>query len=335
MSYELIIGDPHLKVSNLENVNKFLNWICSLVESEDINRIVILGDVFHTHAVVRSEVMSVFTSFLCRVTEKTSVILLVGNHDMVSHSQTSVHALEPFKNYKNVTVVDCPTVINNDLFLPFMNSDSAWQMAFDEFATNCSHVYCHQMFVGANMGFARSSDGVKVPDHAKLIINGHIHKAQFISCGAFSPGVWCPGSPYAQEANDVDEDKGVYLFDKSTSTTIFKHSPLPAWRTYRATVSDYESVIRKMNMIDRNHLVLSGPSVELTAVLGSETFKKLKKEFKFSLKKESTSGTKMITNKVSSKTISDAVTTYIDHVYSGSIDKQTLKAKCLEVLAHD
>jgi DNA repair exonuclease SbcCD nuclease subunit len=323
MSGELIVGDMHLKVSNLDGVRAILAWLLGVARTERPTRVILLGDVFHTHAVVRSEVLREFTAFVVSMSSIAPLICVVGNHDMASATQESVHALEPFKQYTNVTVVDIPTVIDGDLFIPFCSSADAWLLAFDAFPT-VKRVYCHQPFLGADMGFVKSIDGVPVPTRGTPIISGHIHIAQQLG------DVWFPGSLYAQESADADQTKGAYLVTSQSHRLI--EAPMPRWRNFHATTADYEAVISQMLPTDHNHLVLAGPSAELTAVLASDLFKKLKRAHRFSLRKEPTSNTK-VAARVSAKSVKDAVTSYIENVYSGGVDKAALTAACLEVLS--
>ena len=53
---KLLLGDPHVKKSNLEESQKLMNFVIDVAVSRKVDSIEILGDLFHTHAVKRLEV---------------------------------------------------------------------------------------------------------------------------------------------------------------------------------------------------------------------------------------------------------------------------------------
>ena len=78
----MVIGDPHFKVSNLSDCESCVDQLINAIEVEKPEQVIILGDLFNDFAVVRSEVLKLWTSFFQRASNLTKVICLVGNHDM-------------------------------------------------------------------------------------------------------------------------------------------------------------------------------------------------------------------------------------------------------------
>ena len=187
-------------------------------------------------------------------------------------------------------------------------------------------LFCHQEFLNANFGFIISTKGVIIPPNARPMISGHIHKTQQLQ------SVWYPGTPFAQEASDHNEIKGLYIYDTNDGSKLFIESPLPQWVTSRATIATFNQTVEMMNKKNKNHLVVTGPNNELTALVESREFQMLKREYGFTVKKDPTSHLKSSKSIRRVSTIEDAVVEYIDRIYDGTMDKTLLKEKCLRVL---
>lgn len=324
----LIIGDPHLKASSMSLAKDFLSWIEKLVTELKPDFVINLGDTFHTHNVIRSEVMALVSNHIEAMASLATYIILVGNHDMAHHKAPEVHAWLPFVGkFPKVKIVDKLFTLNGMAFLPYIDDVAECQATLNQALAKSKFVFCHQTFKGANFGFLEAKDGVVVPDGFDgLIVSGHIHKGQRLG------NVWYPGTPFAQEASDADQDKGVYLLDTNSGEVVFFESPLPRWMTYKAGVNNFEQVIETMNKRDRNHVVLMGTSSELSALVDSLRFKELKKEYNFSVRKQPVSqdGGARVARSVS--TLEAAVVDYINSIYQGSVDREALKSRCLEAL---
>lgn len=298
-----------------------------MVDTHKPDRVVCLGDVFHTHSVIRSEIITLVTQHVKDISQKVPYIILLGNHDLAHPKTPDIHAWIPFMHgYENLTIIDKPTSIDGNFYLPYIDINSEFEAALDVAMQESSLIFCHQTFRDANFGFITAKEGTTVPtDYSGLIVAGHIHKQQRLG------PVWYPGTPYAQEASDAGEVKGINLLDTATGSITFIQSPLPQWITKKASTADFESKVLEMIKGDRNHLVISGPAPELTALMETQRFRELKKEYGFSVKKDPTVGNidRTIRNVA---TIEAAIVQYVDVIYDGEVDREVLKAKCLEVL---
>lgn len=333
MARALTIGDPHFKVSNIAQVKTFLEWLHSVILEYRPDFVVNLGDTFHTHNVIRSEIMAIITWHIEWMIEHgIPYYILVGNHDMAHHKTSHIHALLPFKGKEGVFIVDEPVAADDVGFMPYMDEPEAFLKEFDELTRPDAYrpsktVFCHQPFLGADMGFIKAHDGVPVPDwNAGEIVSGHIHREQQLGC------VWYPGTPYAQEAADNNLTKGIYLYDTESRAKEFIESPMPRWRTTKIAPSAFEEAITRMNREDRNHLVLQGPASEVNHLLASREFQDAKKRLGFSVKKELTEGAFASKTIRKTSSVQDAVVEYVDKIYEGKVDKNRLKDKCISAL---
>lgn len=197
----LLIGDPHLQVQRLEDGNEFINKVLSLVDGHD--RVVILGDLFHTFAVIRSEVLDLWNRFFneCPV----PVIALVGNHDFAGQSGGS-HALKVFQD--RVTVIQSMTELEGSWWSPFYRDHSKFEEDCKKIPAG-SILFCHQSFQGSQFenGFY-DPEGIPVEcvTHLK-VISGHIHKSQTVG------PVWFPGTPFQHSFGEAGQEKRIYSIE--------------------------------------------------------------------------------------------------------------------------
>lgn len=212
----LLVGDPHLKISRIEDAREFLDKLKLHVLSSgaDYSKVVILGDLFDTFAVIRSEVMSLWFSFLSEVSEsigKNNLILIVGNHDYAG-ANGGTHALEPFKvlarvidevDLINIGGVDC-------YFLPFKRENSDFERLAKEIPSG-RVLFCHQSFNGATFenGFydPHGADPESV-SHLSKVISGHIHSRQSVGSN-----IYFPGTPFQQSFGEAGQEKGLVIVE--------------------------------------------------------------------------------------------------------------------------
>lgn len=265
-----------------------------------------------------------------RVTENYEYIYLLGNHDMYKPDDASYHALLPFKNkIDNFIVIDEVTDRHGMTFVPYMHN---WQ----DFPKNPGQpiVVAHQTFVGADYGYYRPDVGVDADKvNAEIIISGHVHKRQ--SFGK----VHYPGTPFSQGLDDINQVKGITIFDRSTYRMDFRVAPFPQWKGVRLLV-DQETTIEDVHNIlvetlnEKDHWVveLTGPKAEIVAYTDSKKWAKLTSKSSVRLKPEYNDKSKISNKKIKSVTMQDIVCEYVDNIYGGSLDKGLIKEKVLKVL---
>jgi len=337
----LLIGDMHLKISNLETGKQFLRWIDTVVKEHSPALVVNLGDTFDTHAILRAEVLSEYGQHVERVCEHgrtaddqgTIYVHILGNHEFYKPNSSEYHALQTLKGlHDNYSVADTDDAVKlwSMSFIPYHPDPSTFPLVTNEIC------FSHQTFIGADFGNFRPEVGVDMDRvKADIIISGHVHKGQTVG------KVFYPGSPFAQGVDDVNQVKGVYLFDTKTFTKQFIPCPLPKWSSYTASSTDDCGFIN----IDSIHadlentltagdfwiVNLSGPRTELTAYLDSKRFKELTSQFNLRIRAKYTDHGK---DRVQIKAVTpqDAVVQYVDKVYDGDIDHELLKKKAFALL---
>jgi DNA repair exonuclease SbcCD nuclease subunit len=208
------MGDPHIRPNNIVEAERLMEFTLKLIVSAKVDRFEILGDLFHTHAVLRLEVVQFWNRWLEKFSDITETVVLVGNHDQSGDYDKGDHALEVFKRIKNerLKIIDKPTVIGAFGYLPYIHSASILLESARELASQgAKTLVCHATFSGSQFdnGFY-APEGINPDDIPfETIISGHIHKEQIIANGK----VDYPGTAKWDTASDANEHKGVWLYE--------------------------------------------------------------------------------------------------------------------------
>lgn len=182
----LFIGDPHIQVSNLPEVEIFMERMINLATERDPDLIIIAGDLLHTHERLHTLALNKAYEMVndMRLIAKTYV--LVGNHDYIQNQQflTSNHWMTALKEWENTVIVD--EVVSETIrgekfvFVPYV-PPGRFEEALNTFGgewRDASCIFAHQEFAGCKMGAIVSVEGDKWPLTNPQVISGHIHSKQ-------------------------------------------------------------------------------------------------------------------------------------------------------------
>lgn len=307
----------------------------TIISSTSPDLVVNLGDTFDTHAVVRSEVLSEFIRHVKFVGSlKIPYVYVLGNHDMYKPTDSKYHALLPFKGtIENFHIIDEVVDLFGMTFVPY-------QAKPENFPTRTLPLcVAHQTFQGADYGDVTTREGVMAEGVAgcEYIVSGHIHKHQILGGGRTT--VCYPGSPFSQSANDVNQVKGLILFDTETYKYEFIRCPLPMWHKLTAEVErpedlqNFHSILEsQINSEDHWLIDLTGPKAEIQGYLKSKPLRDVISGIDVKIKTHYTDKDKRAV-KIEAHSMEHIISEYVVKVYSGSIDKSTLEQKALEVLS--
>lgn len=274
----LRVGDPHVMVSNLKDSNSLIDFVIKVANENNVDYIEFLGDMFHTHAVVRIEVIDFWKKSLQKIWNETGKVsyCLVGNHDQPGskEKEQEMSALITLKGMEGVKILDEPYVagISKIGYIPYHSDEEAFFKAADDLykqgAVNC--IVAHQTFTGAQYenGFF-SQEGIdpgKAPQ--AQIISGHIHKTQQVG------KCFYPGTPKWDTMADANQAKGIWIFEHSDNG-FYTDSTFISTEDIVTPISSYEvkegEDLPELNPKARNYVVLEGKSAWIT-----KTKKKLK-----------------------------------------------------------
>lgn len=326
----LFIGDPHLKITRFDLAKRFLHWINEVISDYKPNVVVNLGDTFDTHAVLRSEIMGEFKRHVSHTTNLgIKYFYILGNHDFYKPNSSEYHALQALEHMPLLTIVDKRIDFNdaNITMVPHLPDHTKFPKDVK------SICIAHQTFVGADYGYMRPEVGVDAGAvNAEIIISGHIHVKQ-----EFGKVIY-PGTPYAQSVNDIDQHKGVLLFDTETYEKEFIETPLPMWKGARYELtSDFtaQNLHEDLSEIvdSTNHWIIevTGPKAEILAYQSSKPFLTLAKGKDIKIKPKFTDKKKQQI-KIEALSMEHIVDEYVNKVYKGSLDKEEISSKALEIL---
>lgn len=194
----LIIGDTHFKVSNIPEVELFMERITQLALDKKPDRIIILGDQLDTHEKLHTIPLNKSYKFITTMRSIAKTYILVGNHDMISNSEylNTNHWMNSMKEWDNLVVVDKILTETIDGHL-FVFSPYVYPSRFEEALNTLNNgedwrkakiIFCHQEFKGCKMGSIISIEGDKWPIDYPDIISGHIHSNQRPQKNIYYPG---------------------------------------------------------------------------------------------------------------------------------------------------
>lgn len=225
----LVVGDVHVKTSNLAHIGKLARFLCT--QAARCDTVVLLGDVLDYHEKVLTPCLNAAYALVRELSAVRPVYVLVGNHDYISNSQflTDAHWLNGMKPWPRVTVVDRVVVTPDAVFCPYVPPG---RLA-DALATAPDYVpgkllFCHQEFRGCDMGAVRSALGDCSAD-AALAVSGHIHDNQWVGSN-----IYYVGAPIQHAFGDAD--KRVVAFVDSNTLTV-DEVPVGIGRKLTLTVS--------------------------------------------------------------------------------------------------
>lgn len=330
MSRILFIGDPHLRINQFEQSVALLRWVEEVVDKYKPDIVCNLGDTFHNHAVLRSELLKEFKDHVETITATTPYWYVIGNHDQWKPKDSKYHALQVMDNIPNFTVFDKITNLpkQNITIVPYIQK-------FEDFPLDATGlVIAHCTFIGADYGFKREDCGINADNsNADVIISGHIHKRQ-----SFGRVIY-PGTPYAHNATDVDQTKGLLLFDTATYEQTFLESPFPKWKGLEFEIDQNSPITTLHTMLDRELdsdnkwiIKVTGPKAELSAYFKSKKYFKLIKDKNVIVKTTPTDSEKQNRVQIKSSSANDIISEYMNKVYSGGADKSLIIHKAQQII---
>jgi DNA repair exonuclease SbcCD nuclease subunit len=232
----ILLGDPHVKPDNIAESRRLLKWV-SEKAVEFTATVFIMGDLYDTHGVAKLIVQKFWRDTFMQMNAEYGLrpIILSGNHDMdyeCSASWLSAHL-------EDADVIDHENVYseidgkNKIAAIPYIRDNSKFiQIVNDAYDKGYRWILCHQEFDGCQLdnGYY-SPNGVDRSNFPNdlTFVSGHIHKRQVLTkdVGAAAPNaqVIYVGTPRQLTRSDIDEIKGIFLWDTEKRTFEFIATP--------------------------------------------------------------------------------------------------------------
>ena len=256
----LRVGDPHITVRNLDEAELLLEFILLVAHQNGVTTIEFLGDLMHTHAVLRVEVIDFWSRAFKRLSKDFAVIALVGNHDQPGSKEKEqvMNGLNIFQS-DAVRIIHTPAIIGNVGYIPYMSDKQAFLAAaqdlYKQGATKT--LVAHQNFTVPL--YNDLIDPSLVPQ--EQIITGHIHEKKQMG------KVFQVGTPKWDTLTDANEDKGIWVYnqneDGSTASKQFFSTAEIVTPITKVILNEGEAEI-ELNPKARNYLDLVGQTSWIT-----------------------------------------------------------------------
>lgn len=277
----LCIGDPHIQLSNFQDVDIFLEKVLDLIKELSPSICVILGDVLHTHEKLHTLALNKAYDFIDKIRKTILTYVLVGNHDYIQNQQflTTNHWMNAMKEWDNVFIVDkvmLKTLDNKKfLFVPYV-PPGKFEEALKTFPidyTQVDCIFCHQEFFGCKMGAITSVDGDKWPLEYPNIVSGHIHSRQTIQKNVYYTG------SMLQHAFGESEKNIIAVLDFFENDKQYKLTEidleLPRKKIVYLDVADVDEYSFPEDCKDNIKLTLSGNINDFKAIKKTKKYKNL------------------------------------------------------------
>ena len=288
----IFIGDPHFQVTNIKEINIFIDKLCLEIKKREVDIIIIAGDLLHSHEKLHTIALNKAFEFIKRLRQIKKTYILVGNHDMINNQQflSENHWMNSIKEWENIKVVDkviCEKIKNKKfIFVPYVFT-GRFKEALNTLDTEWKDAKCifaHQEFKGCKMGSIISIDGdnwnIKEDPY---VISGHIHSKQ-----TPQENIYYPGASMQQAFGESDENIIAYLKFNNENKYLLEEINLGLSRK-RIIYLDSEELddIEIPETKDKIKLTISGNSEEFKQFKKTKKYKKiLEKGIKINFKQK-------------------------------------------------
>lgn len=215
----LVVGDVHTVVEEIGDSGRLFDLIEKTAIEDKVDEILFTGDLHHHFSITNIKVIAFYQQRFERLRRICRVRALKGNHDMAGDG-SDYHALI---SYPSIDVVDKPTRIGNELFLPFIADPNLFlQVCKEGCDSGATIVFCHQEFNGAKYDNGSFIPHGVDPDRVPCsIVSGHIHTPQRFG------NVWYVGAPRWRILSDANVERHIHVvrFDPDGTYEVVKSVP--------------------------------------------------------------------------------------------------------------
>jgi hypothetical protein len=322
-----LIGDVHHKITQFQLGCNFLEWVNHKISELKPDIVVNVGDHFDNHSILRSEIMTEYRKHVDHVLrEKIAYFHIVGNHELYKPKDKKYHALQCMKGlHPDYQIIDVDEGFDNVSLIPFYPDYSLFPKKLKDVCIT------HNQFLGADFGYKKADDGIdsKTID-THVILSGHVHMRH-----EFGKVVYV-GTPYSKGLDDIDQTKGVTVFDTETYQRTFIETPFPRWIGKKYEISsDYtvqDLYLELKNTVnDKDHWIvqLTGPKAELVEFIASKEYKELNADVHVKTNFTDKDKKKV---QISAVGMENIIKEYVEKVYDGSLDKNEITSGAVRVL---
>jgi len=179
----LTIGDPHFKVSNIEEMKEWSSRVINVAKEVKPDFIVNLGDTLDTHEKIHVVPLVDSIEFMRELSLIAPLFVVIGNHDRMNNSDflSKYHPFSAMKYWNNTYIVDTPieAVIGTFrmIFCPYVFPGRFMEALenIESYHISTACIFAHQELYGTHMVAIKTEKGDKWPLNYPLVATGHIH----------------------------------------------------------------------------------------------------------------------------------------------------------------
>lgn len=220
----------------LSEIYSTINQMCQFATQNNINQVIVAGDVNDTKNVVNA------LSFILlkEILESFSSIdfhIIHGNHD--STARIDQHsAIELLRNETNIyCYVSEPHIMDDIVLVPYRKDLVETIESLGDHKVLVSHFGVNEARL-SNGESIRSTIGLKSLRKFDKVILGHYHKPQELE------NVWYCGSPIQMRRDEIGEEKRFLVLD--TDTLEIESIPTQGYRKYFELIIDNDSDVKEI-----------------------------------------------------------------------------------------
>lgn len=211
-----IIGDPHLKNSNIEIMEELTKQVELLG-----NPTIWLGDLLDTKEIIRGKCLNFWHNYFAQ--SPLRHIILVGNHDWFN-LECKDHSLKTLDGLENVMIVDSLEEIGPNTYgIPYIHDEDELKKVLKKIPKEAI-LFGHLEVCDFDFGNGRICDkGLSTKSFKKFkkVVSGHFHKFQD------KGNLMYLGTPFSHSFGESNQDKFIATIDMETAEINLIPTKLP------------------------------------------------------------------------------------------------------------
>ena len=197
----------------LDSIKNALYEVGDYCYDNDIEKIVMGGDLYHNKSIVYSIAQEIMIDFFEQY-EDLEFIIVDGNHDLSGKGQNVVSALRPLSKCENVEwVTESSTRFNDVIYIPYSH-DVVNQVKTNSGRILISHFGLSEGVLSSGMSIISDVSVKDLMNKYELVLLGHYHKPQEIIQSNFQ--LYYVGSLIQLDWGEKGEEKRFLVVDTDT-----------------------------------------------------------------------------------------------------------------------
>lgn len=189
----------------------FGDWFVEDLTNRGIRDIIFCGDYFHTRHELEQTTLKCGIDFLNKF-KKFNIVMIPGNHCCYFKNNATVHSLEVFKSWENITIFDTPTLVKHGkrsyMFCPWGTDVRDIQP--------CDIIFGHFELTNFKMNSFKicehGQSAEELHDKGSKVVTGHFHLRDH-RCYDTGREVLYLGAPYQMDFGEREQAKGYTILD--------------------------------------------------------------------------------------------------------------------------